>query len=165
MKIETVPIESLHQDPANVRTHDDRNIEAIAASLKRFGQQRPLVVGADGLIVAGNGTLEAAKRLGWAEVQVTRTGLEGVERVAYAIADNRTAELAAFDEDALGRVLAEIEADPSIDASVTGFDEQEILNLIEQRLPLGADGQEFDESIADDVQMATCPKCGERFPI
>ena len=59
MEIEDVPVDSLHNDPANVRKHGEQNLAAIKASLARFGQQKPIVVNADGGVIAGNGTLMA----------------------------------------------------------------------------------------------------------
>src|SRR5690554_4033428 len=94
MAIERSPIGDLTADPANVRKHSTRNLEAIKASLKRFGQQKPIVVDGNGVVIAGNGTLEAARSLGWTHIEIVRTELTGSEAVAFAIADNRTAELA-----------------------------------------------------------------------
>src|SRR5438874_8509523 len=99
MTIETLPISSLHLDPANARRHPARNLDAIKASLARFGQQKPIVVDAAGICRAGNGTLAAARALGWATIRAVRTPLAGAEAAAYAIADNRTAELAEWDTD------------------------------------------------------------------
>jgi hypothetical protein len=110
MQIETVPIESVSPDPANARKHSRRNIEAITASLRRFGQQKPIVVDGNNVVRAGNGTLAAAQGLGWKTIQITRTGLAGSEATAFAIADNRTAELAEWDDDILSSLLA----DPAI---------------------------------------------------
>ena len=108
-------IDSLRADPANARRHGRRNVDAIAASLQRFGQQKLVVVDADGVVVAGNATLEAAKRLGWETIDVVVTGLSKVEAAAYAIADNRTAELGEWDDEALMRQLRAIEAeDPAM---------------------------------------------------
>lgn len=65
MKAELVPIDSISLDPANLRRHPTRNLAAIVESLKRFGQQRPILVDAAGIVRAGNGTLMAAKQLGY----------------------------------------------------------------------------------------------------
>ena len=71
MKVQRVPIESLHLDPANVRQHGPENMEAIAASLKWFGQAEPLVVHATThRVIGGNGRLVAMKKLGWTECDV-----------------------------------------------------------------------------------------------
>ena len=126
MKTETVAIDSISLDPANVRRHPDRNIQTIVASLKRFGQQKPIVVDADGIVRAGNGTLMAAKALGWPEVTIVRTALKGAEATAYAIADNRTAELAEWDDDALAQTLAALQIEDEELAKATGFDDADI---------------------------------------
>ena len=58
LTIRRVPLGDLHQDPANARAHDARNLEAIRASLARFGQAEPLVVQAgSGRVIGGNGRL------------------------------------------------------------------------------------------------------------
>ena len=68
-----VPIDSLTADPANVRRHPDNNLDAIKASLKRFGQQKPIVVDSADIIRAGNGTWAAAKALGWKNIWIIKT--------------------------------------------------------------------------------------------
>jgi ParB-like chromosome segregation protein Spo0J len=98
MKIQSVSIDSVMVDPANVRLHPQRNMETIKASLARFGQQKPLVVDGDNIVRAGNGTLEAARALGWQDIKIIRTPLKGSEATAYAIADNRSSELAEWDD-------------------------------------------------------------------
>jgi hypothetical protein len=101
MKTETVPIDSISQDPANARKHDERNLTAIRDSLRAFGQQKPIVVDQREIVIAGNGTLEAAKRLGWTEIAIVRTKLDNTQATAFGIADNRTAELAEWDDEIL----------------------------------------------------------------
>ena len=130
MKYETATIASLMLDPANVRTHDSKNLEAIKASLARFGQQKPIVVDGKGIIVAGNGTMMAAKMLNWSSVEIVRTKLEGAEAIAYAIADNRTAELAGWDEAALAQQLAALQIDDEELANIAGFTDAEIEDMI-----------------------------------
>ena len=130
MKTELVKVKDLLNDPANVRKHDERNIESIKASLQRFGQQKPIVVDGKGIVVAGNGTLMAAKSLGWKDIEIVRTELVGADATAYAIADNRSAELAVWDDDALAQTLEALKTDESIDELVTGFTDQEIEDLI-----------------------------------
>jgi len=121
-EVEWLNVSELVEDPANVRVHDQRNLEAIRGSLARFGQQKPIVVSMDGVVVAGNGTLEAARRLGWDTIGVVRTRLEGSDRTAYAIADNRAGELAEWDDEALAKQLNSLaDEDEELLASV-GFD-------------------------------------------
>ena len=108
--MKTVPITSLSLDPNNARKHSERNLSAIAESLKQFGQRKPIVVHR-GVVIAGNGTLEAAKSLGWSEIAIAEVPDDwDVEKAkAYALADNRTAELAEWDEGELAKQLLELE--------------------------------------------------------
>jgi ParB family chromosome partitioning protein len=112
LQTETLKIASLTPDPTNARKHDKRNLDAIKASLKLFGQRKPIVVTGANLIVAGNGTVEAAKELGWSEIDVVRIPKDwDAEQVkAYALADNRTAELAEWDTQVLTDQLLELDA-------------------------------------------------------
>lgn len=112
LKIETVVVGSLTFDPSNARKHDEKNLRAIAGSLGLFGQRKPIVVTDAGVVVAGNGTLEAAKSLGWTEIDVVRVPADwSADQVkAFALADNRSAELASWDEQVMASQLLELEA-------------------------------------------------------
>jgi DNA modification methylase len=112
LKIETVAINSLTPDPANARKHDGKNLQAIENSLLKFGQRKPICVTPDSIVVAGNGTLEAAKSLGWTEIVIARTpvGWSWEQIRAFALADNRTAELAEWDDKVLADQLLELDA-------------------------------------------------------
>lgn len=103
------PIAELRPDPRNARLHPARSIAAVEKSLALFGQRLPIVVRADGLIVAGHARVESAKRLGWTEIAVVDVdGLTDDEVKAYALADNRTAELSEWDDGVLADLLREI---------------------------------------------------------
>lgn len=151
MKVETVKIDSLTFDPANVRKHDEKNLAAIKASLNRFGQQKPIVVDANGVVRAGNGTLAAAKALGWKEIRIVRSSLAGSEATAYAIADNRTAELAEWDDDALAQTLAALQIEDDALAEATGFDLSEIEKLT---APNDVEEDEVPEAPVDPITKA-----------
>jgi DNA modification methylase len=139
MKLETVPLSSISPDPANTRKHSRRNLDAIKASLRRFGQQKPIVVDEKGVVLAGNGTLAAATELGWSEIQIVRTALAGVDATAFGIADNRTAELAEWDEN-LADVLASLKAEDFPLAEI-GFDEADLAELAGEPEPSDADAE------------------------
>ena len=130
MNIQTIAVADLSLDPSNVRKHSRRNLDAIKASLRKFGQQKPIVVDAKGIVLAGNGTLTAAKELGWTEIEITRTTLEGVEATAFAIADNRTAELAEWDEDGLAKVLESLKVEDADLLAATGYDAAEVDKMV-----------------------------------
>jgi site-specific DNA-methyltransferase (adenine-specific) len=126
MKLTTTKITELSLDPSNVRKHSRRNLDAIKASLRKFGQQKPIVVDAKGIVLAGNGTLTAAQELGWTEIQIVRTELAGVEATMFAIADNRTAELAEWEEDKLSQVLQSLKVEDADLLAATGYDAAEV---------------------------------------
>ena len=128
LTVQRVPLGSLRLDPTNARIHDERNLEAIKGSLARFGQQKPIVVDRKGVIRAGNGTLAAAKALGWTEIDVVVTELEDLEAIAYAIADNRTGELAGWDEATLATLLEGLRAEDAL--AGVGFSEGEVDELL-----------------------------------
>jgi hypothetical protein len=98
-------IENWREDPANLREHNVRSIEALRQSLERFGQQKPIVVDPEGVIVAGNGTFRAAQQLGWTHLLAVGTDLEGNAARAYGIADNRSGEHAVWLYEELSETL------------------------------------------------------------
>jgi len=129
LPVRSVPIDSLRPDPRNARRHDEANAAAVRASLVQFGQTIPIVVTKAGVVVAGNLRLQVMRDLGWTTVQVA-TIAEDKAR-AYALADNRTAELAEWDDE---RLLQEILALDLIAneelAAAVGFTPQEIDELV-----------------------------------
>lgn len=111
-------IADLVPDPRNTRKHGPRNLGVIAGSLREFGAARGIVIDESGTVLAGNGVLAAAAEAGIQGIRVVES--DGSEIVAvrvshlspeakarYAIADNRSAELADWDVDAIQRLLDE----------------------------------------------------------
>lgn len=167
MKTKQVPIEQLSQDPSNVRKHSERNLSAIVASLRKFGQQKPIVIDGKGIILAGNGTYEAAKRLGWDTIAVVQTDLKGSEATAYAIADNRTAELAEWDEMALAETLRALQSE-EFDVEAAGWQEDEIDALLTRLgnaaiVPDFQPGSIDDQGRLDEKAKVICPECHHEF--
>ena len=106
-----VPIETLHNDPDNLRVHGDRSQKAVTDSLRQFGQQKPIVVREeDGVVLAGNGTLNAAIGLGWTHIARVRFDGDTVQERGYKHADNRSAELSEWDWEGLGSELGELKS-------------------------------------------------------
>ena len=104
-------VADLSYDPQNVRQHDVANIQAIMKSLEEFGQRKPIVINTAGTVIAGNGTLQAARMLGWTEIAAVEVPADWSEEKAkaFAIADNRTAELASWDTALLASQLTELQ--------------------------------------------------------
>jgi len=124
--IEHWPLERLTPYAANPRTHTPQQIDQIAASIKEFGFVNPILVSADGTIIAGHGRLEAARKLGMETVPViVLDHLTDAQRRALVIADNRLAEMAMWDE---RQLLDELERliDDGIDIDLTGFTQDDL---------------------------------------
>lgn len=128
MKIERVPISALTPDPENARFHGPDNIGAIRASLARWGQVVPILVNPQGVVIGGNGTLEAAKALGFSDLLVVRFSGPREEARALAIALNRTAELAEWDKSILESALVEL-AEAGILYGDLGFSDKDLDDL------------------------------------
>ena len=121
-KYQVMSVEDVIPDVANMRTHSEANIRAIMASLQRWGQQKPIVIDAGKVVRCGNGTLEAARRLKWTEIECITSDLSGAELAAFAIADNRTAELAGWSEE-IGPYLKGLQVElPDLPVIDLGFD-------------------------------------------
>src|SRR5207253_6084994 len=119
--------------PGNARTHTKRQIEKLAASLREFGLNTPILIDAERNVIAGHGRLLACQRLGLTEVPtIGLDHLSSAQAQAFAIADNRLAELAGWDDRLLGeqlRLLSEMTLD--FDLELTGFEIAQIDALIE----------------------------------
>jgi len=131
MELQMVAIESLTLDPNNARKHSKRNLDAIKESLSKFGQRKPIVVH-NGVVIAGNGTLEAAKTLGWKEigVSVCPDDWDSDTAKAYALADNRSSELAEWDENILFTQLLDLD-DMGWNIEALGFEPLPLRDLDE----------------------------------
>jgi site-specific DNA-methyltransferase (adenine-specific) len=106
------PIGEFRPLPGNPRRGD---VKAVARSLKRFGQRKPIVVREDGTVTAGNHTLLAALDLGWTELAAVGFEDDDATAKAYALADNRTSALGSFDLGDLALMAAEVHAvDPEL---------------------------------------------------
>ena len=116
----------------NARTHSQRQIAQIAASIREFGFTQPVLTDDEGRIVAGHGRVEAAKSLGMALVPtLPLSHLNEDQLRAYALADNKLALNAGWDEELLKLEFAELEAVISFDLEVTGFSTGEIDLLLD----------------------------------
>lgn len=127
-KIEQVALDAIRANPRNARTHNQRQVGQIAASIEAFGFTNPILVDETDEIIAGHGRLEAAIRLGLAAVPVIRVvHLSGSEKRALMLADNKIALNAGWDMEILADELAELSSEwVDVDIDLTGFEMGEI---------------------------------------
>lgn len=106
-KGDVINIDLLVPDPDNAREHGERNISDIMQSLAAFGQMKPLVVRKQGMVVmAGNGTLDAARMLGWSKMACSVMPMTDAEAAAYGLADNRSGESSTWNFATVARLEA-----------------------------------------------------------
>jgi hypothetical protein len=128
-------IDLFTEDPANARLHSKKNIDTIKSSLTIYGQRKPIVVQKtkDGLIVrAGNGTLRAAKDLGWKSIAAVIVEESNTSATGFSLVDNRSSDLSEFDDEALAKLLKGLK-DDEVDVKALGYhenDEAEIEALL-----------------------------------
>ncbi len=132
LKVATVPVSVLKPYVANPRTHSKKQLRQIADSIKAFGWTNPILVDANGGVIAGHGRLQAATLLGLTRVPVIRLeDMTEAQKRAYILADNKLAENAHWDSDLLALELQGLlESDLDFGIEVTGFEMGEIDLLI-----------------------------------
>jgi len=131
MEIKTVKINELKPHPKNPRVHPDSAIDKLVRSIKEYGWTNPVLVSADGYVLAGHARLKAAEKAGIEEVPVIYLPLEGAKAEAYLIADNRLQDETDWDLPKLKDLLQELDTG-EFDLELTGFDMDEIEDLMTQ---------------------------------
>lgn len=131
MNYQLLPITSLRPYPRNARTHSKQQVKQIAASIKEFGFNNPVLIDDDNQIIAGHGRVEAAKLLNMSQVPTLRLShLSETQKRAFILADNKLAEKAGWDSEILAIELQGL-ADLGIDLTLTGFEPAEVDLVIE----------------------------------
>lgn len=121
--VERVKLGQLNTDLVTARTHDERNVDAIAASLKEHGQYLPILIQRSSLsIVKGKGVYLAMRKLGWDECDVHFMDVDNVTATRIALRDNRSGELAGWDNPALADLLMQLEDFESLGWNQDEFD-------------------------------------------
>lgn len=123
------PIEKLKHLDGNPRKG---NVEAVKKSYEKFGQRKPIVATKDGEVISGNHQLAAARELGWNKIAVVFTDDDELTAKAFALADNRTADLGTYDDDLLADMLGSVSSDLEL-LEATSFDEKDLLALIKKQ--------------------------------
>jgi len=124
--IQWLPVAKLIPYARNARTHTDAQVAQIAASIREFGFNNPVLVDADGGIIAGHGRVMAARKLAMADVPtITLPHLSDTQKRAFILADNRIALNAGWDDDLLAIELTELNID-GFSLDILGFTQEEI---------------------------------------
>jgi hypothetical protein len=149
--VERWPLERLIPHARNARTHSEEQVAQIAGSIAEFGFVNPVLVGDDGVIVAGHGRVMAARKLGLSEAPViVLSHLTPTQRRALMIADNQIATNAGWNDEMLAAELASLKEE-AFDLDLLGFDDAEIDRLLAGTDDEAADLDEAPERPAEPV--------------
>jgi len=149
LAIEFWPVDRLLPYARNARTHSDEQVAQVAASIIEFGWTNPILVGANGTIIAGHARLAAARKLGMTEVPViVLDHLNETQRRALVLADNRLALNAGWDEEMLRVELQTLKED-EFALDLVGFTEEELEKYL--RDPEDANSGLTDEDSAPEA--------------
>lgn len=165
-------IADLQPDPRNANKGTERGAYMVTHSLEEYGAGRSILADAEGVVIAGNKTLQAAADLG-IPVRVVQTDgheLVVVQRTDLSLMDDdQRARLLAYADNRASEVglewdAGEIAFDLGAGMDLSGlFYENEIAELTGNGIEV-PEFKEYDESVENDVEMITCPKCGHTFP-
>jgi ParB/RepB/Spo0J family partition protein len=162
MEIERVEIDRIQPHPRNVRQGD---IGALIESLKAHGQYRPIVVQrSTGYILAGNHTWHASKQMKASHIQVVWADVDNDEAIRILLVDNRTNDLATYDDHELAHLLEALVMTPDR-LHGTGYSPDDLDSLLAL---LNNESTEIEKEIEiekdkSDRKQLTCPECGHEF--
>ena len=171
--VERWPLERLIPHARNARTHSEEQVAQIAGSIAEFGFVNPVLVGDDGVIVAGHGRVLAARKLGLSEAPViVLSHLTPTQRRALMIADNQIATNAGWNDEMLAAELAALKEE-AFDLDLLGFDDAELDRLLAgnwsprrrcstkrpSRRPIRSAALAISGSAASIVCCAATPRC------
>lgn len=131
MNIEVLDINEVLQHPQNVRVHSKKNLDIIKNSLQEFGQTKPILVQKSTMyVIAGNGTLQAAKALGWTQIQAHILDLDDNKANALAILDNKSTDESQWDEKGLTELLQQLNEQDNDLLNLTGFATEDLDSML-----------------------------------
>jgi DNA modification methylase len=129
--IELVPLDQLHPDPANPRRISEDELDALERSLRQFGFVQPVLARReDRTVIGGHQRLVAARRLGLTSVPVTWLDISVEQARLLGLALNKIS--GSFDDALLARLLADLQATPELDLSLSGFGDDEVKDLLKK---------------------------------
>ncbi|MEP6539581.1 MAG: DNA modification methylase [Bryobacteraceae bacterium] len=150
MQVVEWPIDRPIPYARNARNIPQAAIDKVAASIKEFGWQQPVVVDEAGVIICGHTRLLAARKLGLEVVPVhIASNLSTAQVKAYRLLDNRSHEEATWDMELLGAELVDLQAS-DLDLLLTGFDQDEIAKLLAE--------QSVTQGLTDDDAVPDTPE-------
>jgi ParB family transcriptional regulator, chromosome partitioning protein len=161
LKIKQTLLANVIPYASNSRTHSDEQVSQIAASIKEFGFNNPILLDGDNGVIAGHGRVLAARKLGLDKVPtIELSHLTDTQRKAYVIADNKLALNSDWNMPVLALELHGLNGE-GFNLDLIGFDADELTEIMFE--PDFEPGSEDDQGRLDQKAPVTCPKCGHEF--
>jgi ParB-like chromosome segregation protein Spo0J len=165
-EIEMLAVDRLVPYAKNAKKHDDRQVAALAGSIREFGFTSPVLIDGQDGIIAGHGRVLAARLAGLAEIPCIRLAhLTDAQRRAYILADNRLAETGGGWDAAM--LAAEVEAIDWAELDAFKLDDLDLVEVLKQiEEPRGISLEDDASETGDEKRKALfCPKCGFAFEV
>lgn len=160
-QVEMRPLDQLVPYARNSRTHTDEQVAQVAAAMREWGWTNPVLVDEDDTILAGHCRIMAGRMLGLSTVPVmVARGWSEAQKRAYVIADNKLAENAGWDAEALRLELHDL-AGQDFRLELTGFGEDDLALAMFD--PDFQPSNLEDQSRLDEKKKVACPECGHEF--
>jgi ParB family transcriptional regulator, chromosome partitioning protein len=161
-KVQRRSISDLVPYSNNSRTHSDKQIDQIAASIKEWGWTIPILIDEQNGIIAGHARVKAAQKLKIKDAPcIVAAGWSKAQRKAYVIADNKLAENADWDEGLLALELEDL-TEFGFEIDLLGFDHGELIELFsDESIEQNSTSKEIDPSSFNFKRQ--CPRCGFEF--
>jgi hypothetical protein len=167
MQTETLALTALVAPPRNVRTHPENQVIELARAVEMFGQTRPVVIDEDNTVLAGNGLVEALKRLGRGTAVTYRvTGLSDADKAKLMLSDNRIWQLGFNDHDAIMELIRNLEGDtdiPGFDPASLEFGPVLVPTMPGNREETGRQRGAQSDAPPGAPPLLACPHCGHNF--
>src|SRR6266478_8958861 len=163
LSIEYRPLASLRFDPQNPRLHNKKQVRQIARSVETFGFNVPVLIDAQGKLIAGHGRVLAAQLLGITQVPtIMLEHLTEAQIRAFMIADNRLTENSAWDDHLLAEQLKALSVlDLDFSVEVTGFEMGQIDIMVEGLAPAGHGKEDVADAIPESRAKLQVTRAGD----
>lgn len=154
MEIVKVGVGEIKPYELNAKEHPREQIEQIKKSILDYGNNDPIAVDENGVIIEGHGRYIALCELGYDTVEIVRLAhLTEEQKKAYRLVHNKLTMNSDFDFSLLEKELAELTA-YDVDMSLFGFDEMNV------GFEVGTEEEQGDLTQIE-VKTKVCPNCGE----
>ena len=163
LKSLATPIDQFTALPGNPRRG---NVEAVVKSYEKFGQRKPIVARRESngslIVISGNHQLLAAIKLGWTHIAASIVDEDVSVSEAFALADNRTADLGTYDDSALAEMLERVAVDESM-LDATGYDLADLEKLLGIEPELPDEGEIGEKPLDPETKPGDVYRLGEHW--